>query len=368
LAGDRAASFTPETAELTRQAADRYARIVDAGGWPIVPTSLRPGLFGPAVAILRRRLAIEGDLNSPLGASYNQRWTPDLTAAVKRFQARVGLHQTGVVAGATLKALNVSARARLRQLQATATRLSAVNFSFGPRYVAVNIPSESVEAVQNGQVVRRYIAVVGSPEHQSPEIAASVQAINLNPTWTLPASIIKNEIIPKMRRDPDYLNRENMRVLDFKGNEINPRAVDWNNDSALHYMVRQNSGPHDALGLLRIDMPNNEAVYMHDTPSKGLFVRDDRFLSHGCVRVKGVYDLASWLLQGTPDGYGRWDTRAIEAGIATGQQRAIKLVKSVPVIWVYMTGWADADGVVHFRNDVYHEDTGAQDMVHAALQ
>ncbi|HUZ67610.1 MAG TPA: L,D-transpeptidase family protein [Beijerinckiaceae bacterium] len=375
VAGDRAASFTPETAALTRRAADRYARIVDAGGWPKVPTALRPGSRGQAVATLRRRLAIEGDLNSPRAresydyAADSERWDSKLTAAVKRFQARVGLPQSGVVAGATLAALNVPARMRLRQLQATANRLAAVNFRGARRYVAVNIPSESVQAVQNGEVVHRYIAVVGSPEHHSPQIAVQAQAINLNPTWTVPASIIKNEIIPKMRKDPGYLSHERIRVLDYQGHEINAHAVDWNSDEALHYILRQDSGPHDALGRLRIDMPNNQAVYMHDTNERWLFKSAYRFKSHGCVRVKDVYGLATWLLQGTPGApYGRWDQRAIEAGIANGEQRAIKLANPVPVIWVYMTGWADADGVVHFRNDVYGKDSGAQNMVHAALR
>ena len=372
--GDEAAYFTEQTLAQTRRAADRYARIVDAGGWPVVPASLRPGSRGRAVAILKRRLAIEGDLNSSAARetydyrSADERWDRQLTAAVKRFQARLGLPRNGIVAGQTLKAINVSARTRLRELRATAARLASINFPFGRRYVEVNIPSQTVEAVQNGRVVRRYEAIVGSPEHRSPQIVAQAVEINLNPTWTVPESIIKKEMIPEMRRDPNYLRREHIRVLDFQGHEINPRSINWNSDEALHYMLRQDSGPYDALGRLRIDMPNNQAVYMHDTPEKWLFNASYRFKSHGCVRIKDVNDLAAWLLQGTPRGrYDRWSAKALEAGIATSEQHTIKLARPIPVVWVYMTGWADAEGVVHFRNDVYGEDT-AGGTLNAALR
>ena len=139
---------------------------------------------------------------------FDTRWTPDLTAAVKRFQVRHGLKDTGVVAGATLKALNVSARDRFTELASSAQRLAGRNFTFADRYVVVNLPSASVEAVENGQVAHRYVAIVGDAEHASPEVDAKVVAVNLNPTWTVPTSIIKNEIIPKMQKDPGYLSRE----------------------------------------------------------------------------------------------------------------------------------------------------------------
>ncbi|HEY4138488.1 MAG TPA: L,D-transpeptidase family protein, partial [Casimicrobiaceae bacterium] len=252
---------------------------------------------------------------------------------------------------------NVSAAVRFRQLASSAQRIAGSNFSFGSRYVVVNIPSASVEAVDNGRVVHRYVAVVGGINHQSPQETAKVQAINLNPTWTVPTSIIKNEIIPKMRKDPGYLARSHIRILDGKGAEINPRSVDWNTDRAASYILRQDSGATNSLGSIRINMPNKDAVYMHDTPSKGLFGGDWRFLSHGCVRVEGVYDLAAWLLEGAagaPNGH--WDKQAMLAKIATGEHVDIKVAQPIPVAWVYMTGWASADGTVHFRDDVYDVD------------
>ena len=364
-----APSFSPETAELTRQAAARYAQIVRAGGWPIVPAAVGPGSNGSDVGLLRKRLAVEGYLSAAQTVdllSPGDGWSADLTAAVKRFQMSLGLRETGVVSGPTLKALNVSASERYRQLAATANRLQAVSFSFGNLYVDVNIPSETVEAVQNGKVAHRYIAVVGGPDHRSPEIAAQIQAINVNPTWTVPTSIIKHEIIPKLRKDPNYLAREHIRVLDPSGQEVDPRDVNWDSEHALSYTLRQDSGPHNSLGSLRINMPNKEAVYMHDTPAKGLFNKEYRFLSHGCVRVDGVYDLAAWLLRST--GNSRWSKAALLSAVASTERRDINLRRSVPVIWVYMTGWADPSGTVHFRNDVYHEDEGAEAMVHADLR
>jgi murein L,D-transpeptidase YcbB/YkuD len=218
----------------------------------------------------------------------------------------------------------------------------------------VNIPSAAVDAVENGQAVHRYAAVVGDVEHRSPEIEAKISAINLNPTWTVPVSIIKNEIIPKMRQNPKYLSKAKIRILDGKGREIDPGKIDWSTEKAANYTLRQDSGAGNSLGSIRISMPNKLAVYMHDTPSKRLFGSDYRFLSHGCVRVEGVYDLAAWLLEGAGGSpTGTWNKQELLQKIASAEREDIKLAKPVPVIWVYMTGWASADGTVHFRDDVY---------------
>ncbi|MDE2364315.1 MAG: L,D-transpeptidase family protein [Hyphomicrobiales bacterium] len=350
LSSDPTPSFQPETFFTTAKASERYASIADAGGWPTVPSAVGPGSHGPAVAALRKRLEVEGDPGEAVAPG--QAWDGQLTAAVKHFQMRNGLRETGSVSGATLRAINVPARIRFKQLASSAQRLAGVNFPFGDRYVVVNIPSAAVESVENGHVVKRYVAVVGDVEHQSPEVSARITAINLNPTWTLPTSIIKNEIIPKMRRDPGYLSRAKIRILDGRGAEIDPRQVNWSTEKATNYTLRQDSGRGNALGSIRIQMNNKYAVYMHDTPSKGFFGRDYRFLSHGCVRVSGVYDLAAWLLQGS----GNYTATDLMATIGKDRED-LKLARPVPVIWVYMTGWASADGAVHFADDVYQVDT-----------
>ena len=363
LSSDPAPTFQPDTYGATQKAVDRYAAIAQAGGWPTDIVALHPGARGAAVLNLRKRLAVEGDLDAaaPLDGPAALVFDKTLAEAVKHFQERMGLRQTGVVAGATLKAINVPVEARLTQLQASARRLADLNFAFGDRYVEVNIPSTSVEAIENGRVVHRYVAIVGDPEHPSPEIAAHISVINLNPTWTLPTSIIKKEIIPKMQKDPGYLTRAKIRILDGLGKEVDPRAVDWTTNRAVNYTLRQDSGAGNSLGTIRIGMPNKLAVYMHDTPSKRLFGADYRFLSHGCVRVQGVFDYAEWLLQGTPDPLGAAWTKAEMLGkVKEGAREDIKLAHSTPVIWVYLTGWANGEGPANFRDDVYGLDVAPQ--------
>lgn len=362
LSDDPMPSFTPETARLTMEAAQRYRAIAERGGWPQLPagTRLSMGAKGANVALLRERLLAEGDLDrAGEGATFDK----SMLEAVKRYQLRNGLARTGVVAGATLTALNIPADVRARQLEQSALRLSDRSFAFGPRYVVVNIPSASVEAIENGTIKRRYVAVVGKPENASPIVEAKIGTVNLNPTWTLPTSIIKNEIIPKMRQDPGYLSRANIRILDRSGNVVPTGAIDWNTNNAVNYTLRQDSGVKNALGQIRIDMPNRDSVYMHDTPSKRFFAAQDRFYSHGCVRVQDVRGFAAWLLEETPGG---WDKPAIDAAIAIGERRDVRLAKSVPVAWVYLTGYVSDDGKVHFRDDVYNLDSGQAAQVAAA--
>ena len=337
----------------TMRAASTYLRIVQEGGWPSLPdgTVLKAGDKGPLVATLRQRLTVEGDLAKEEGS--NQTFDSDLAAAVKRFQARHGLPETGAVRARTLEALNVPAATRHRQLAASAQRLMASSFPFGERHVIVNIPSAAVEAVENGQVVRRYVAVVGKSDRPSPTVETRITAVNLNPTWTVPVSLIRKDIIPHMRKDAAYLAKMKIRVLDGKGQEVDPRALDWSTESAVNYTLRQDPGVINSLGQIRIDMPNKHAVYMHDTPSKRLFAQDARFHSSGCVRVADVGALSEWLLRGTSGPAGAWTGPEIDKAIATAARQDIRLAKPVPVAWVYLTGYALPDGTVHFRQDIY---------------
>ena len=356
LSTDPTPTLLPETFFATAKASERYAAIMDAGGWPRVPPGVSRGAKGKGVLALRQRLAAEGDLAA--AEAQNPVFDDGLTNAVKAFQARYGLRQTGSPSGATLSAMNVSVATRFRQLASSAQRLAGVNFGFGDRYVVVNIPSASVEAVAGGQVQKRFVAIVGDIEHPSPEVSARIQAVNLNPTWTVPNSIIENEIIPKMQKNPGYLTRLKIRILDAKNNEVSPGSIDWNSKQALNYTLRQDSGAGNSLGSIRINMPNKHSVYMHDTPGKRHFGQDYRFLSHGCVRVGGVYELAEWVLQGVPGApSGAWDQGSLKSVIATAEKVEVKLPRPIPVAWVYLTGWANGDGVVNFRTDVYNFDT-----------
>lgn len=356
VSNDPTPSLTSETARLTAAAAQRYRAIAERGGWPVLPKSrLALGSKGPAVALLRARLAAEGDMDN----NGSQVFDKDLQQVVKAWQARQGFAQNGVVAGSTLTALNIPAATRARQLEQSALRLGDVNLQFGQRYVVVNIPSASVEAIENGQVRRRYVAVVGKRENASPMVTTRITNVNINPTWTVPTSIIKNEFIPKARANPGYIGyfaRANIRILDRNGNQVQASAIDWGSDKAVNYTFRQDSGAGNSLGQIRIDMPNQHAVYMHDTPSKRFFNAQDRFFSHGCVRVQDVKSFAEWLLEGTG---GSWDKSSINAAIAIGDRKDVRLARAVPVAWVYMTGYVSDDGKVHFRDDVYGLDSGS---------
>ncbi|MCZ8376113.1 MAG: L,D-transpeptidase family protein [Beijerinckiaceae bacterium] len=349
---DRRPTVHPESVTMITEAARRYREIAEAGGWPILPAkaSLKLGDEGDLVLQLRARLAAEGDL--PLAEKDNPVFDPALAAAVKRFQARHGHTQNGLVIGPTLKALRVPAQDRALQLAESADRLASRSFGFGTRYVVVNIPSASVEAVENGIVEKRFIAVVGKKDRASPEVETKITNVNLNPTWTVPVSIIKKDIIPKMQKDPEYLAKSKIRIYGASGGEIDPRLIDWKTERATAFTLRQESGAGNALGLLRIDMPNRDAVYMHDTPSKRLFLRDDRYHSSGCVRVENVRDLAVWILEGQRG----WDRPALDAAIQEGKRRDIRPAQPIPVIWTYLTGYVTPEGTVHFRPDIYGRD------------
>lgn len=347
----------------TMRAAWTYKRIAETGGWPTLPagTVLKAGDKGPLVVTLRQRLASEGELSADLTTSTT--FDAELTNAVKRFQARHGLPESGAVRARTLEALNVPAIARHRQLTASAQRLAGSTFSFGERYVVVNIPSAAVEAVERGQVARRYVAIAGKVDRPSPTVETRVTAVNLNPTWTVPVSLIKKDIIPHVQKDPGYLEKMKIRIFDAKGQEVDPRSLDWSTQNAVNYTLRQDPGAINSLGQIRIDMPNKHAVYMHDTPKKQLFAQDARFHSSGCVRVADVSGFAEWLLRGTNGPAGAWTRVGIDTAIASTARQDIRLEKPVPVAWVYLTGYATADGAVHFRDDVYGLDMPKSDSL-----
>ena len=341
-------TFDEGTYDRINQAMLSYSALDVRGGWPqVAKVTLEPGAKGPDVARLRQRLAVTDDLPAEVadGDSYDTM----LTEAVKRFQARHGLPETGTTGPQTIEALNVPARQRVRQLAASLDRLNGMGFTFGQRYVVVNLPAAVAEAVEDGKVTRRYVTVVGKVDRPSPTLTTHISAVNLNPTWTVPLSILKKDIVTKMRKDPNYIARMRMRVLDGSGNEIDARAVDWASDRTPNFTVRQDSGDGNALGSVRIDMPNPHSVYMHDTNHKEFFSADYRFQSSGCTRVQDVRDLAAWILKENPN----WSRKEMDAEIATGNRTTVRLAHPIPVAWIYLTGWASPDGTINFRNDVY---------------
>ena len=353
-------TFDEGSGRRIQQAILSYSAIAAEGGWQPIPAEAKfsIGSAGPHDELLRRRLVISSDL-AALEASGP--FNSELVAGLKRFQIRHGIAATGAMTLRTVAALNVPVDKRIQQLEASAKRIATIGFGFGERYVVVNLPAAHAEAVENDQVVRRYRVIVGKTEKPSPTVTASISEINLNPAWTVPASITKNEIAAHMRKDVTYLSRNHMQVFDSHDAVIDSGSIDWSVGKAPHVVVRQAPGPWNALGQVRINMPNSYAVYMHDTNQKILFSDEYRFDSHGCVRVDNVRDFAAWLLQEEPD----WSRAEIDTVIATGQRHDIKLQKKVPVAWIYLTAWMSRDHLVQFRNDVYDQD---QQLVEATAE
>jgi murein L,D-transpeptidase YcbB/YkuD len=217
--------------------------------------------------------------------------------------------------------------------------------------------------VEGGVVATRHAAGVGKIDRQSPILQTRIPEVNFNPTWTVPASIIRKDLIPKMRKEPTYLSENRIRIIGPGGNIIPPESVNWNSDEATRYTFRQDpGGEFNSLGFVRINIPSPHGVYMHDTPAKGIFGDDYRFVSSGCVRVQNVRDYVQWLLKETPG----WDRARIDQAFESGERVNAPIPGGVPVFWVYITAWATPEGDVHFRDDIYQKDgLGAVPMAKA---
>ncbi|MDF1635502.1 L,D-transpeptidase family protein [Mycoplana sp. MJR14] len=348
--------FGPGSAGHIQQAIYDYQNIVSGGGWPMVnaPQKLELGVSDPSVQQLRQRLIISGDL--PRSAGISNAYDSYVDGAVKRFQARHGLPADGVLGEYTLKAMNVSADIRLGQLRTNLVRIQAMSGDLGHRFVMVNIPAAYIEAVENNRVALRHAAIVGKIDRPTHAINSKIYEVILNPYWTAPRSIVEKDIVPLMRKDPTYLTRNSIRLIDGKGNEVAPETIDWFADKAPNLMFRQDPGKINAMASTKINFHNPNNEYMHDTPSQGLFNKLMRFESSGCVRVQNVRDLVTWLLRDTPG----WSRQEIERVISTRQNTPIKLTEEVPVYIVYVTAWSATDRVVQFRDDIYELDGAAE--------
>ena len=345
--------LSPQALSATEAALERYRDIVAKGGWQAIqaPADMRVGTRGQAVLALRQRLMVEGDLDGSAGTS--NIYDSYVEAGVKRFQSRHGLNATGALNASTVTAMNVPAETRLKQLELNVVRLRSYSGNLGSRFVITNIPAALVETVEDGRVVTRHAAGVGKIDRQSPIMNTKATSINFNPFWTVPASIIKKDLIPKMQKEPSYLTDNRIRIIGKGGQEIAPAQVNWRSDEATHYQFRQDPGGDvNSLGFVRINIGNPYGVYMHDTPSKGIFGDDFRFVSSGCVRVQNVRDYITWLLKDTPG----WDREKIEQALDGGQRIDAQLSQPVPVYWIYITAWAAPDGLVQFRDDIYNRD------------
>ncbi|HVS00054.1 MAG TPA: L,D-transpeptidase family protein [Thermoanaerobaculia bacterium] len=322
-----------------RQALARYRDIANRGGWPEVPAGpdLKQGDTGPRVAALRARLAVTGDLvtakDAPAatGVGFDQ----TLGQAVSRFQRRHGLEVTGKVDETTLEALNVPARARLRQIEANMERWRWMPSALGERYIWVNVPEFRMELMEGGRQALAMRVVVGKEQSKTPVFSDRMEYLELNPEWNLPDSIVENEILPAMEKNPGYLASHNMEVVP------GPK-----------FRLKQRPGPDNPLGKVKFMFPNQFDIYLHDTPADHLFDQSERDFSHGCIRLERPVELAEYLLKDDP----KWTPEAIRAKLASGEQTSVPLPRPLPVHILYWTAWAEPDGTVQFRKDIYGHD------------
>jgi murein L,D-transpeptidase YcbB/YkuD len=332
----------------------RYRQILADGGWPDVPAgeTLKPGMSDPRVVALRRRLVVTGDLQGqPLDVEL---YDDALAAAVRSFQERHRLVADAEVGRATLAELNVPVEARIRQIQVNLERARHVLHEIGDEdLVIVDIAGYELRYVQDRKVTWTSRVQVGRPYRQTPVFKSAIDHVIFNPTWTVPPTILAEDVLPAVRRDPGYLAKRGLEVIDNYGRRVDPATIDWNRYSGRNfpYSLRQSAGEDNALGRVKIMFPNPYLVYLHDTPSRSLFEKEDRAFSSGCIRVERPLELVERLLADPG-----WDQAAIQAAIRDRRTRTVRLQKPVKLLLIYWTVDEDDLGRVVFRRDVYQRD------------
>jgi L,D-transpeptidase YcbB len=330
----------------------QYRALAAQGGWPALPGDREIRLEGNdrRLNLLVQRLRFE----DPVLAAIPTPSTVELRDGVKRFQARNGLDQDGRVRSETLAALNVPALLRVAQIEANMERWRWLPAEFEHRYVAVNVPDQSVEFVRDGAVILSSRAIVGRKTSPTPITRSTITAVVVNPPWNIPGDIAARDLLPKLRRNPNYLATKNMVVMDGPAGDPHGRTIDWRKivPAEFPYAIRQLPGPNTALGTLMLDSPNDFDVYLHDTPVKKRFESNEREISNGCVRVQQIFPLASLALT---DDAGHAMATLSQAAKSHDTQR-LALARPLPVYFLYWTALAGSEGSVGFRLDPYGRD------------
>ena len=353
-------SMTPQSQayEGLRRALTDHLRIARAGGWPrlSLTQSLRPGERGPQVIDLRERLAT--DLGSALQPVDDPaRYDTDLVAAVERFQFRHGLEADGVVGPATLEALNVPVSQRIAQLRANLERWRWLPHELESEHLLVNTAGFEISLRSGDQVLFSGRTVNGRVERQTPPLISRITHLVANPQWTLPRRIAVEDMLPRLQQDAEALAQKRIRVhrqIAGELQEVDPLSIDWSlyHEDNFPFILRQDAGPGNSLGRVKFHLPNQHAIFLHDTPARGLFTRSQRAFSSGCVRVEGADQLASLLVaRASPVDAGRYSE-----AMDSGETLWVRLEHPVPVYLTYFTSWVDAAGEVHFRPDIYQRD------------
>jgi murein L,D-transpeptidase YcbB/YkuD len=337
----------PEYAAL-KTALARYRQIDASGGWQPLPATLSVDVdetSGSGEA-LRDRLVAEG---IPIDRPDSD---DGLVEAVKRFQSRNGLDPDGRIGQRTLETLNFPASLRVQEIEANMERWRWLPRIFEPVRIVINVPAEQLDVIDNGRSVLSSRVVVGRKQAPTPILRAVATSVTVNPPWNVPSTIAQREILARLRANPHYLESENMVLVDGPRGNPYGLGIDWGAMSDFPYRVRQLPGPKNALGQLKLELPNRFDVYLHDTPAKAAFDLNERNLSHGCVRVQQIMPLASYALSSDA---GAMVARLKDA-IASGTTQHIAMARPLPVYVLYWTAFADSDGTFEFRRDIYGRD------------
>lgn len=345
----------------------------DSRPWPKLTgkTSLRPGQWSNDVPALREILqrngvldngpaiALPGDnLGQAKSNAKSEVYDRTLVEAVKRFQTSQGLGGDGVIGPSTRDWLNVSSaeRAGVLALNIQRLRLLPGKVSTG---IMVNIPAYSLVYYLNGNEALASRVIVGRPDRKTPMMSSALNNVVVNPPWNVPPTLARNDILPKLRNDPGYLERHNYTLMrGWNSKEaIDPWQVDWSTITAsnLPFRFQQSPGAHNSLGRYKFNMPSSDAIYLHDTPNHNLFQKDARALSSGCVRVNKASDLANMLLQDAG-----WNDARISAALKEGNTRYVNIRQNIPVNLYYLTAFIGADGQTQYRTDIYNYDATAR--------
>ncbi|WP_339904395.1 L,D-transpeptidase family protein [uncultured Cyclobacterium sp.] len=277
-----------------------------------------------------------------------------LYEGVKTFQERNGLFPDGVLGKATVEALNKSPQELIKQVSVNMERLRWLPDTTVQEFILVNIANYALDYINKKDTLLHSNAIVGKTYRKTPVFNGAMSYLVFSPTWTVPPTILKNDVIPAVKNNLNYLQSKNMRILDFSGNEIPPSSINWSTVNAdnFKYMVRQDPGPSNALGRVKFMFPNKHNVYIHDSPSRSLFSQEDRALSSGCIRIEKPIELAKLLLSDQK----KWTDDLIKEALVGDEERSVSLTRKIPVIILYLTFWTDSRKKEQVRKDIYDRD------------
>jgi murein L,D-transpeptidase YcbB/YkuD len=345
--------LTPHTPQyrLLRESLVEYRKIAEAGGWPRIPgrTRLKRGQKSEAASSIARRLAVSGDYAGTVPEHGQVTYDDRLIEALRRFQRRHGLEQDGAAGPATLAAMNVPVDTRIAQIRLNLERWRWLPRDLGARYIIVNIPAYRLDVWEGERQVLSMRVVVGRKDTPTPIFNDRMTYLVFSPYWNIPPDIGQNETLPAILKDADFLERNNMEIIDLEGNPLDPMTIDL--EDPTRYRFRQRPGRENSLGLVKFMFPNQFNVYLHDTPTDSLFARATRSFSHGCVRVERPEALAQYLLRDQPE----WTAEHITDAMHSLEERTVKLSQPVPVYLGYWTASASPEGV-YFTQDLYEID------------